>query len=132
MSRDGWRGWREFRGDGHIAAMTTEGIVGIEALVIHAATGEIPRAVLQATRGWTDDEWDAAAERLRRRGWLTPDGSFTEAGRAHGQGIEDRTDALAPYEALGDEACARLRALVRPRAKTLVESRAFTFTDRRS
>jgi hypothetical protein len=123
---------REFRGDGHIAAMTTEGITGIEALVIHGATGEVPRIALQATRGWTDDEWDAAAAGLQRRGWLTPDGSFTDAGRAHRQGVEDRTDALAlpAYEALGDDACARLRTLVRPLSKTVVESRPFTFTNR--
>jgi helix-turn-helix protein len=123
---------REFRGDGHIAAMTTEGIAGIEALLIHAATGEVPRAALQATRGWNDDEWSAAEEGLRRRGWLTSDGTFTDAGRAHRQEVEDRTDALAlpAYEALGDEGCARLRTLVRPLSKTVVESRAFTFTDR--
>jgi hypothetical protein len=123
---------REFRGDGHIAAMTTEGISGIEALVIHAATGEVSRAVLQGTRGWTDEEWDAGAAGLERRGWLLPDGAFTEEGRAHRRAIEDRTDALAlpAYEALGDDACARLRTLARPLSKAIVDSRAFTFTDR--
>jgi hypothetical protein len=118
---------REFRGDGHVAALTTENITGVEALAIHAATGEVPRRVLQATRGWTDDEWDAAVTGLRRRGWLTPDGSFTAAGRTRRQTIEDRTDALAltAYEPLGDDACARLRTLVRPLAKAVVESQAF-------
>jgi hypothetical protein len=114
------------------AALTTEGIMGIEALVIHGATGEVPRIALQGTRGWTDDEWDAAVAALQRRGWLTPDGSFTYAGRAHRQGVEDRTDALAlpAYEALGDDACARLRTLVRPLSKAIVESSTFTFTNR--
>jgi hypothetical protein len=123
---------REFRGDGHIAAMTTEGISGIEALVIHGATGEVPRGTLQSTRRWTDDEWDAAVEGLQRRGWLTADSELTDEGRAHRQGIEDRTDALAlpAYEALGDDACARLRTLARPLSKAVVESSAFTFTNR--
>jgi len=123
---------REFRGDGHIAAMTTEGISGIEALVIHGATGEIPRVGLQSTRRWTDDEWDAAVAGLQRRGWLGADGSFTDAGRAHRQEIEDRTDALAlpAYAPLGEDACARLRTLARPLSKAVVESSAFTFTNR--
>lgn len=39
---------REYRGDGHIAALTVEAVSGIEALVIHGATGSVPPAVLQA------------------------------------------------------------------------------------
>jgi hypothetical protein len=122
---------REFRGDGHIAAMTSEGITGIEALVIHAGTGEIPRAALQSTRGWHDDEWETAAEGLRGRGWLAADGTLTDDGRAHRQGIEDRTDRLAlpAYEALTEDECARLRTLARPLAKAVVASSSFTFTD---
>jgi Helix-turn-helix family len=123
---------REFRGDGHVATLTAEGITGIEALVIHGATGEVPRIALQATRGWTNDEWDAAAAGLQRRGWLTPDGSLTDVGREHRQGVEDRTDRLAlpAYETLGDDACARLRTLVRPLSKAVVESSAFGLTNR--
>ena len=34
---------REFRGDGHIAAMAAEGLDGCEALVTHAASGDVPR-----------------------------------------------------------------------------------------
>ncbi len=34
---------REFRGDGHIAVLTTEGLSGLEALVVHGGTGEVPR-----------------------------------------------------------------------------------------
>jgi hypothetical protein len=123
---------REFRGDGHIAALVTEGVTGIEALVIHGGTGEIPRAALQSTRGWTDSEWDEAAGGLRSRGWLAADGSLTEAGRVHRQSVEDRTDALAvvAYEALGDDGCARLRTLARPWSKAVVESSSFGFGTR--
>jgi hypothetical protein len=47
---------REYRGDGHIAALTTEGITGCEALVTHAASGDVPKEVLLATRAWTEQD----------------------------------------------------------------------------
>jgi hypothetical protein len=123
---------RELRGDGHIAALTVEGLSGIEALVLHGATGEVPRSALQSTRGWTDAEWDAAVDGLRSQGWLEADGSFTDTGRARRQAIEDRTDELAvfAYEGLGEDGCERLRTLARPLSKAVVESSAFTFTNR--
>jgi hypothetical protein len=120
---------REFRGDGHIAAMTVEGLDGCEALVTHAAGGDIAAGVLKGSRQWPDDEWDAAVERLRSRGWIDADGAFTELGRERRQWIEDRTDELAlrPWEAIGEDACSRLRALVRPFSKTIVETGELTF-----
>lgn len=119
---------REFRGDNHLAAMLCEGIGGCEALVAHAATGEISRAALQASRAWSDHAWDAAVEDLQRRGHLDADGGFTAAGRASRQWIEDRTDALSlpAYEPLGDAGCERLRTLCRPLSKAIVERGAFT------
>ena len=118
---------REYRGDGHIAAMTAEGLDGCGALITHAAGGEITSQALQSSRQWPDDEWKAAAERLRSRGWLDAGGSFTDLGRERRQWIEDRTDelALAPWEAIGEENCTRLRALVRPWSKAIVESGEF-------
>src|SRR5690606_38672070 len=107
---------RELRGDIHIAAMVAEGIDGCEALVVHAATGEIPREALQTTRGWTDEEWHGAVESLRAKGHLDAEGGFTERGRASRQWVEDRTDegALVAYRVLGEEGCQELRALARP------------------
>lgn len=102
---------REFRGDGHIAALTIEGLSGLEALITHAAAGDVTAAVLKATRSWSDDEWDAGVEVLAERGIVNADGSFTDAGRAQRQWIEDRTDqnALAPYLEIGDDAALTLR-----------------------
>ena len=115
---------REYRGDGHIAALVTESVSGLEALVLHAATGEFPATGLQSTRGWTDAEWADASEGLRARGWTDADGRLTETGRAHRQRVEDRTDELAraPYAEIGEDGCTRLRALARPFAKTVVTS----------
>lgn len=107
---------REFRGDGHVACLVEAGLDGIDALVLHAATGEVPRAVLQGTRQWDDASWDASVERLTGRGLVDAEGAFTSAGAELRQAIEDRTDvlALAPWQALGDAGCDELRALGRP------------------
>ncbi|MGA9276361.1 SCO6745 family protein [Ilumatobacter sp.] len=107
---------REYRGDGHIAALVGAGLDGCEALVTHGASGDVPAAVLQATRRRSDEDWAAAVESLRSRGWLDADGALTETGREERRSIEETTDRLAhdPYAAIGEEACAELRGLVRP------------------
>ena len=119
---------REFRGDIHIAAMTAEGIDGCEALVTHAATGEITREILQASRAWSDEQWDAAVESLRAKGHVDANGSFTDKGAESRQRIEDQTDAgaLVAYAALGDEGCKRLRSLCRPLSETIAAAVQFS------
>jgi hypothetical protein len=118
---------REYRGDGHIACLVAEGLDAVEALITHAASGAVPRVVLQTSRAWSDDEWDAGIARLAARGIVTDDGEFTSAGTALRQRIEDQTDVLAlpAWAALGDDGCQELRALVRPWSKTIVETGAF-------
>jgi hypothetical protein len=113
---------REHRGDGHIAALTLAGASGIQALVMHAASGEVPRAILQSTRAWSDDAWNEALDDLVSRGWIEPDGSFTAEGRVARADIEANTDraAAAPWAAIGDDGIARLRELARPWSKALV------------
>jgi hypothetical protein len=109
---------REYRGDGHVALLLTDGLDGLGALITHAATGSIPAEALRATRAWSEQEWAAGTERLREQGWLTEGDSLTlsEAGRRRRQLIEDRTDELAvyPYEAIGADGCARFRELAVP------------------
>ena len=107
---------REYRGDGHIAALTVEGLDGCEALVTHAAAGDVSSDILRATRQRTGDDWLAAEERLRERGWLDPDLALTDLGRERRDWIEARTDELAaaPYDAIGVEGCERLRQICRP------------------
>ena len=116
---------REFRGDGHVALLVVHGLSGIEALITHAAAGDVPDRVLRSTRGWSDEAWHAAAGGLRGRGWLDTGDElrFTEWGSAQRRAIEDGTDALAaaPYAALGEEECAELRALVRPWSTVFAE-----------
>src|SRR5438105_7371763 len=122
---------REYRGDGHVAALTAAGLTGIEALVVHAATGEVSARVLKASRAWSDEQWAAGVEAVRSRGWLA-DGDelcLSTSGAAHRQEVEDTTDRLAvdAYSALGDDACTDLRALARPFSKAIVASGTFGF-----
>ncbi|HTL84103.1 MAG TPA: hypothetical protein VL856_02910 [Acidimicrobiia bacterium] len=114
---------REFRGDGHIAAMVTQGLEGIDALLIHDATGDLPAGILQASRAWPDDDWNAAHARLQARGWLSDEGGLTDDGRAARAWVETTTDELMLrcWEPLGEDACRRLRALVRPYSRVISE-----------
>ncbi len=115
---------REFRGDGHIAALMAEGIDGCEAHLTLVGTGAMPREAIQPHRGWSDEEWDATQQRLIARGWLDDSGMLTERGKQGRQAIEERTDMLAerPWQALGDDGCARLRALVWPLSDRIVRN----------
>jgi hypothetical protein len=116
---------REFRGDGHIALLVTHGLSGIEALVTHAATGEVPAHVLLSTRGWPAEAWDATVESLYRKGWLEAGVPLrlTKWGATQRRAIEESTDSLAsaPYDVLGDDDCTELRALVRPWSTVFAE-----------
>jgi hypothetical protein len=113
---------REFRGDGHIAALVCEGLDGIGAHVTFAATGAVPRDVMQSSRGYTDGEWAAGEEALRGRGLLDDNGGLTDAGRAMRERVERRTDdlTLTALETLGDQDAARLVELVRPLSRRIV------------
>ena len=115
---------REFRGDGHIAALTMEGLTGLEALISHAASGDVPAAILKASRAWSDDEWQEGIERLAARGIVDADGAFTDTGRAQRQAIEDATDrlALAPYATLGDDAALTLRGTGRKLTQLVIDA----------
>ncbi|MGX1478943.1 UNVERIFIED_CONTAM: hypothetical protein RKD50_007751 [Streptomyces canus] len=119
---------REHRGDGHLAALMSAELDGLEALVTHTATGRgmTPPWVF-TTRGWTQREWDAAVERLRKRGLLDADGELTERGTALREEIEAETDRLdrAPYEHLGAEGVRRLTELAIGFARTAAAAGAY-------
>jgi hypothetical protein len=115
---------REFRGDGHVAVLCGAGLSGVEALVVHAASGEVDGSVLRSTRAWPDDEWFAAVESVGARGWLAAGDQLrlSAAGDEHRKQVEDRTDALAvhPYSVLGEDLCAEFRSLARPFSRAIV------------
>lgn len=116
---------REFRGDGHIIALADAELTGLQALVLHAASGEVPAEVLRSTRAWSEDEWRQAVDELARRGVVHADGSLTTEGAQLRQRIEDRTDRLATpaWSRLDDAQGSELRALVRPWSQLLFSGR---------
>lgn len=112
---------REYRGDGHLVALVDAELSGLEALIVHAASGEVGADVLKATRAWPDTDWDRGVDGLVQRGVLEPDGTFTAAGADLRQQIEDRTDRLAApvWSGITDDEGAELRDLVRPWSKAV-------------
>ena len=114
---------REFRGDGHIAALVDAGLRGVEALVLHGASGEVSPRVLKDSRAWSDSAWNAAVDELRSRGLLEGD-ELSTRGTELRAGIEDRTDALAApaWGAIGVDDAARLRSIVRPWSKAISQT----------
>lgn len=114
---------REHRWDGHMAALLSAGIDGCEAHLTYVGTGEVSRATMQPIRGWSDEEWDAAARRLQQRGLLDEHGLLTPSGTQVRQAIEDRTDLLAlpPWHYLGSERSERLLALAQPFSQHIID-----------
>jgi hypothetical protein len=115
---------REFRGDGHNAALLAAGLDGCAAHVMAAATGGAPRSLTQPNRGWSDEDWDARVLALTELRLLTADGRATAAGRDLHAAVEDATDrtAAGPWRALGDRRAERLEAALVPLARRLVDA----------
>ncbi|MEZ0068321.1 hypothetical protein ABIA32_004345 [Streptacidiphilus sp. MAP12-20] len=86
---------REFRGDAHVAVLADHELDAPEALVLAAATGRVPGEGMRMDRGWTEEEWADAGERLRSRGLLDTRGAVTDRGREERERIEEATDRLA-------------------------------------
>ncbi len=94
---------REHRGDGHVAALTAAGLDGCEANVLMRGLSRVPERQ-QSVRGWTDDDWSAARDRLQRRGLLEVSGTASSAGVALREEIELATDvSCAAASAAADE-----------------------------
>lgn len=115
---------REFRGDGHVTLLAGAGLSGVEALVLHGASGEVPMEVLKTTRAWPDDEWASAVEGLRSRGLVDRDNRLTSAGAELRDGIEARTDELAAtaWNSMSADYADRVRNIVRPWSKAISAS----------
>jgi hypothetical protein len=115
---------REHRGDGHVIALAASGVDGCEAHVLLTAEQHLPPELLRESRGWTVDQWDGAARRLRERGLLDGD-ELTDAGRQLRAQVEHDTDslALAPLNgALGQHGATQLIDLLTPAASAVAAS----------
>ena len=108
---------REHRGDGHIAALVSERIGGIEAHVLSAlAMGIYPAESFGRIHHLPKARLAEVMDGLGDRGLLDASGRFTDAGRAAKARIESLTDALAeaPYDGLEPLELEQLIALLEP------------------
>jgi len=94
---------REHRGDGHLAAVALAGLVWPEP---HLLPGRQVDAQQQQYRGWDDDSWQRAADRVRGRDTAE---------------LETVTDELAApaYEVLAADGRAELARLLEPLARAV-------------
>ena len=119
---------REYRGDSHIALLTTNDLDGTEANALARADGRAPERQREA-RGWTEEEWAAAFTRLERRGWVDVNQAITHDGHAFRTQLEDETDRVSSASFTDDMhalAEAAEDALV-DLARAIKESGAVTF-----
>ena len=87
---------REHRFDGHVAALTVNGLDGLESLITIVAGGAaVDGATMRTFRGWSDEEWGAGVARLRDRGLLDAASNLTDQGRALRATVEEATDRLS-------------------------------------
>jgi hypothetical protein len=119
---------REHRGDGHVVALAAAGLDPCESHLTQIAARQAPLESIAPYRGWEDDDWKAAEERLRSRGWLDDDGGLTVRGAAQRQAVEDTTDRLAsePWAADGSS-LDTLVELLEPVAAAVVGKGSFPY-----
>lgn len=115
---------REYRGDGHVAALVSAGIGPVEALLLSEGFADYPPGSARRLRGWTEEEWQEGMERCIRKGWIDADGNRTEAGTSLRATVEDHTDRsmAGPLTSLGEEGAERLIALMEPLSRRVLES----------
>src|SRR6201990_495520 len=105
---------REHRGDGHIAALMTEGVGGLEAHVLFALGMGMPAAKFGRIHHLPAAQLAAITGGMRERGLIGDDGWLTDEGRAVHHRVESYTDDLAakPYEILDPEELDELMVLL--------------------
>jgi hypothetical protein len=113
---------REHRGDGHIVALMSEGIGGLEAHVLLALDMGMPAEKFGRIHHLPAAQVAAVVQGMRDRGLVDDEGRFTDRGRAVKQRVEALTDDLAakPYEVLTPDELQELMAALEPLATLLL------------
>ena len=113
----GMHALREFRGDGHVAVLTADGLTGIEALVLHAGTGWSRPVCSDRREGGRKRCGTTRSRSCAGRGLITPDEvRLSEVAQMyHGQ-LETQTDELTmpAYERIGQAGGERILELAPP------------------
>jgi hypothetical protein len=118
---------REHRGDGHIAALMSEGVGGLEAHALLALDMHMPAEKFGRIHHLPAAHLAAITGGLRERGLIGADGWLSAEGRSVKQRIEALTDELAakPYEALEPAELAELTETLEPLAALLIAAQEF-------
>ena len=113
---------REHRGDGHIEALMTEGVGGLEAHALFALDLNMPADKFGRIRHLPVAQIVAVIDGMRHRGLIGADGWLTKQGPAVKQRVEALTDDLAapPYESLEPEELDELMTTLEPLATLLL------------
>jgi hypothetical protein len=113
---------REHRGDGHIAALMSEGVGGLEAHVLFALGMDMPAHKFGRIHHLPAAQLAAVIGGMRDRGLIGDDGWLSEPGRAVQQRVEALTDDLAvrPYQSLQPGELKELMAALEPLATLLL------------
>jgi hypothetical protein len=112
---------REHRGDGHIAALMSEGVGGLEAHVLLALDMNLPAEKFGRIHHLPASRREAVIDAMRNRGLIGDDGWLSDEGRAVKRRVERLTDELAarPYECLTPGELDELVAALEPLAALL-------------
>ncbi|MCT1657665.1 SCO6745 family protein [Brevibacterium luteolum] len=137
---------REYRGDGHIAALLAHDLTGLESVILHVASGtSFTARAARRSRGWSHEIWETYVEGLIDNGLLQRTGQHTDAEAADPEqvatgglaltdeaivlreAIEDATDDTVAHawSMLDEHEHARLAELATPLARTVVKSGVF-------
>jgi hypothetical protein len=113
---------REHRGDGHVAALMSERIGGLEAHVLLALDMGIPAPTFGRIHHLPSALLDGLIGEMKDRGLVEDEATFTPAGRQAKDRVEALTDELAvtPYEVLEPAELEELIAALEPLAQRLV------------
>jgi hypothetical protein len=113
---------REHRGDGHITALMSEGIGGLEAHALFALAMDIPAEKFGRIHHLPVSQLAAVTAGMRDRGLIGEDGWLSDHGRAVRQRVESLTDDLAvkPYESLEPAELDELITILEPLAELLI------------
>jgi hypothetical protein len=115
---------REHRGDGHIAALMTEDVGGLEAHVLVALDMGMAAEKFGRIHHLPGAQIAAVVDGMRDRGLIEEDGGLSDAGAAVKQRVEALTDRLAarPYECLSSDELDELMTALEPLAVLLLSA----------
>jgi len=107
---------REHRGDGHIAALVSEGVGGLEAHMLLAIDWGMEPEKFGRIHHLPAPLLAEVLDGLQQRGWVTEAKTFTPEGRAVKDRVEALTDRLAApaYDVLTEHEVEELIALLEP------------------